>query len=116
VNLSFDPVNQLINGTDISFTAPDTINLNPGTYFITWRFVGSNLASGTNIDYRIFINGAFPPQAIPTGGTSSGLAFDPVNTGNIILNVVAPSTFQLRSATGIAIAADDVQLSVIKLA
>ena len=117
-------------GTSISFTAPNTINLKPGSYIVNYALMG-NPGGGAEAETAIvglLLDGVIVAQAsIANSAGPTGTADYPEATGSYLITTDRNSTLQLVTRTSVqynvptvnsaltAASAQTAQLTIFKL-
>lgn len=85
---------QVLVGTSISFTPPNTINLQPGNYIANYSLMGNPDATGSDTTVvGLRLNGSNITQSF-VGNSLFGLDY-PQAVGSYLLTISANSTLQL---------------------
>ncbi len=102
-----------MTGTSIIFTAPDTVTLDPGTYYIVYTTLVSNDATPGDVGASMVIDGTVVSNAaeyVPATTTQTQIVLQHnVNIAD------AGTTLQIRNASTVSNNYHDSSLSVIKL-
>ena len=105
----------LINstGTSLTFTAPSTVNLSPGTYYILYESLISNVAgSPGDVGASLLLNGSIVNNAseyVPATTTQTQIVLQ----HNVTLT--STSTIQIKNISNVRNSYHDSSLSVIKI-
>ncbi|WP_367083433.1 hypothetical protein [Bacillus thuringiensis] len=90
---------QVLVGTSISFTSPNTINLKPGSYIVRYSLLGLPINSGALIAVGLRLNGVIITQtSIAYSSNGNGSAY-PEATGAYLITINTNSTLQLVART-----------------
>lgn len=106
---------EIINstGTSITYTSPNTVTLEPGTYYILWECLVFNESTAGDIGASMLVNGVVAPNA------SEYMPATETETQSILqhnITVTADTTISILNASTVTNNYHDSSLSVIKLA
>ncbi len=100
-------------GTSLIFTAPDTVTLAPGTYFILFNTLVSNSTTPGDVGASLLVNGVVVNNAaeyVPATTTQTQVAL----MHNLTVTETTP--ISVRNASTVPNIYHDTSLSIIKLA
>ena len=100
-------------GDGITFTAPDTINLETGTYYISFDGVGLNTLDAGEVGTTFYLDGAAVTSTakyLPSSTTGLNL------TNQYLFTTAAPTTLTIVNGSTVSNNYESVTVSVIKLA
>ncbi|PEA01794.1 hypothetical protein [Bacillus cereus] len=96
-----DLVERTLVGKKISFTSPNTINLEPGNYVVNYTLMGNPAGPNETVLVGLDINGlAIPEATIGSASYGTELSYSQA-AGSYSLNVPTSSTLQLNSRTNV---------------
>lgn len=99
-------------GSALTFTAPNTITVEPGSYYILYESLISNTAAAGDVGASLIINGTVAANAseyVPATSTQTQIALQHNMT------VGATTTIQVRNNSNVSNDYHDSSLSVIKI-
>lgn len=115
-NTVFNLTQQSLVGTSISFTPPNTINLNPGSYIVYYSLMADSLVAVTQTVFvGLQLNGTIITNSTMGSATATSGANCPEAFGCYLINVNTTSTLRLvaRSNVGFSFANVNAALSAI---
>lgn len=99
-NASISLIQRELNGSNISFSSPNIINLNPGIYLVMYGLMGNPSGPGETTGVGLSLNNTIILPSIAASGASTNGAQDyPQAVGSYILTITTLSTLQLINRT-----------------